>query len=241
MPAMKTKRPTKDDRRAHRKARDRHRGGDGVSLRTFGDALDAGFLGKVLAAAQLVDPLGAWPDIAPRILPVLKRLHHPYPPDAAPLYVQVQPGLWTGFAIDLGPAFSHVSPMMFDQWGIDRATLVTTALDNVRQRLADEPPRVDHFDHDGVDAVAISGQGWGSSLILVPDMLPQYLGTKPRILLAPIRNTLISLPDDVDVEFVVAMWEALADGAPDELDIDPLRWTGSTVVPMGGPSSSLVN
>lgn len=240
MPVMKTKRPTKDDRRAQRKARDRRRTA-GMPRQTPGGGMDDRLIEQVIAAAQRVDPLAAWPELAPRILPVLKRVDHPYPPEAAPLYVQVQPGLWTGFGIDLGPAFSHVSPAMFDGWGIDTATLLATALDNLRQRLDEEPPRIHRFDHQGVDVVAISGQGWGSSLILVPEVLPRYLGTTPKVLLAPVRNTLIALPDDVDVELVLALWHAVADGAHDELDVDPLRWTGSTVIPMSEPASGLVH
>jgi hypothetical protein len=52
---------------------------------------------------------------------------------------------------------------------------------------------------------------------------------------------LLALPDDVDEEFAVRIWDALAEGAHDELDIDPLRWTGTTVAAIGDTSLGLPN
>jgi hypothetical protein len=49
------------------------------------------------------------------------------------------------------------------------------------------------------------------------------------VLLAPVRNTLLALPDDVEPELAMDLWAAIADGAHDELEVEPLRWTGSTV------------
>jgi hypothetical protein len=89
--------------------------------------------------------------------------------------------------------------------------------------------------------VGIQGQGWGSSLLLLPDALGPILGPDPRLLLAPVRNTLVSLPDDVDIDLAAGVWHALADGAHDELDVEPLRWTGSSVVAIGDPSRGLPN
>jgi hypothetical protein len=118
---------------------------------------------------------------------------------------------------------------------------LATALDNLRRLVADEPPYVQRFDHDEVELISISGQGWGSSLILLPDVLGQYLGAGAKTLLAPVRNTLVALPDDVDTDLALGVWHALADGAHDELDIEPLRWTGSAVVVMADRAIGLVN
>lgn len=241
MRAMKTRKPNKDVRRSHRKTTDPRRRRDGVSMRNLGGTTADDLFERVLAAARRVDPLGPWPEIAPLVLPVLKRAHHPFPPDAAPMYIQVQPSLWTGFGIDLGPAFSHISASMIDRWGVDHATLLATALDNLRRLVADEPPFVQRFDHDDVELISISGQGWGSSLILLPDVLRHYLGAGAKTLLAPVRNTLVALPDDVDTDLALGVWHALADGAHDELDIEPLRWTGSAVVVMADRAIGLVN
>ena len=58
-------------------------------------------------------------------------------------------------------------------------------------------------------------------LILVPEVLRPILGDEPRLLLAPVRNTLVALPDDVDPDLAFRMWEAIAEGGHDELDLEP--------------------
>ena len=133
----------------------------------------------------------AWETISPTILPVLKRLWHPYPPDAAPLHIRVPPGIPTGFGIDFGPAFSHVTTAMLERWAIDRATILGTALENLRRLIVTEPPQVQAFTLEETEIVGIQGQGWGSSLLLLPEALRPMLGTTPRVLLAPVRNTLL--------------------------------------------------
>ena len=61
-------------------------------------------------------------------------------------------------------------------------------------------------------------------------MLRPIIGDAPQVLLAPVRNTLVALPEAVEPHVAVDIWEAIAAGAHDELDVDPLRWTGRTVV-----------
>ena len=89
--------------------------------------------------------------------------------------------------------------------------------------------------------VGIQGQGWGSALLLLPDVLAPILGPRPKTLLAPVRNTVVALPEDVDVDLAVGIWHALADGAHDELDVEPLRWDGTTVVAIGASGPGLPN
>jgi hypothetical protein len=196
---------------------------------------------QLLAAFQGFDPSGPWSAIAPRIVPVLKRRHHPYPPDIAPLHLLVPPGVWTGFGIDMGPAFSHVSQALLDGWEVDHATLLGTALVNLAELVRREPPVVESFPLGGVEVTAIQGQGWGSSLILTPELLAPILGPTPRLLMTPVRNTLIALPDDVDDDLAFDLWSAVANGAHDELDVDPLRWNGATVALIGAPERGLPN
>lgn len=112
---------------------------------------------------------------------------------------------------------------------MDEATLLGTALENLRRLVVDEPPRIERFEHAGAAVMTVSGQGWGSSLVLLPDVLRPHLGADPRVLLTPVRNTVVALPDDVDPDLAYDIWDALAHGAHDELDVQPLRWTGSTV------------
>ena len=86
------------------------------------------------------------------------------------------------------------------------------------------------FVSDGVAITAIQGQGWGSSLLLLPDVLGSIIGDAPQVLLAPVRNTIVALPEAIEPHVAVEIWEAIAAGAHDELDVDPMRWTGRTVV-----------
>jgi hypothetical protein len=238
---MKTTKAAKDERRAHRKAKDRRRHDERSSMHAMGGVMDPDVYERVLAAAQTLDFAAPWDQMAPMILPVLKRVRHPYPPEAAPLHLHVPPGLWTGFGIDFGPAFSHVSAPMLERWGVDQATLLGTALENLRNLIVREPPQIQRFEFDGVELIAVQGQGWGSSLLLLPDALGPILGGAPRMLIAPVRNTLVALPEDVDVDIAAGVWHALADWAHDELDVDPLRWTGSAVVALGDPTRGLPN
>jgi hypothetical protein len=238
MVGMKSTKAAKDQRRARRiSKRNRRRPGD-LTLTTLGPGtLEPGLAEQILAAFRGFDPSGPWSAIAPRIVPVLKRRRHPYPPEAAPLHIHVPPGIWTGFGIDVGPAFSHVSQTLLDGWGIDHATLLATALDNLAGLVRSEPPVVESLHIGGVDVTAIQGQGWGSSLVLAPDLLRPLLDPTPRVLLAPVRNTLLALPDDVAAELAFELWDAITEGAHDELEVDPLRWTGSTVTLLADSST----
>ncbi|HSL77388.1 MAG TPA: hypothetical protein VK867_10595 [Candidatus Limnocylindrales bacterium] len=240
MKTLKARRSTKDERRSRRKRKSRPRP-DCLRLKPLGGTLEPGLAERLLAAFEGFDPNAPWADVASRIVPILKRLHHPYPPEMAPIHIRVPPGIWTGFGIDLGPAFSHISQTLLDGWGVDHATLLGTALANLTELARRERPIIDTVPVDGVDITAIQGQGWGSSLILVPEVLRPILGPAPRVLLAPVRNTLLALPEDVDEGLVVDLWQAIANGAHDELDVDPLRWTGSTVASIGDDVIGLPN
>ena len=227
---MKSTRATKDERRARRLAKRKRRRPDDLRFTPLGPGtFEPELAEQILEAFRGFDPTGPWPTIAPLIVPVLKRRWHPYPPDAAPLHINVPPGVWTGFGIDLGPAFSHVSQKLMDGWGIDHGTLLAAALDNLAELVRTEPPVVESLDIGGVEVTAIQGQAWGSSLVLAPDLLRPLLDPTPRVLLAPVRNTLLAVPPDIEAELAFDLWAAIAEGAHDELEIDPLRWTGSTV------------
>jgi hypothetical protein len=230
MVGMKSTKTAKDQRRARRISKGKRRRPEDLTLTPLGPGtFEPGLAEQILAAFRGFDPTGPWDTIAPRIVPVLKRRRHPYPAEAAPLHIHVPPGIWTGFGIDVGPAFSHVSQTLMDSWGIDQATLLATALDNLAGLVRAEPPVVESLHIGGVAVTAIQGQGWGSSLVLAPDLLRPILDATPRVLLAPVRNTLLALPDDVDDELAFDLWEAITEGAHDELEVDPLRWTGATV------------
>jgi hypothetical protein len=238
MVGRKSTKAAKDQRRARRTSKRNRRRSEDLTLTPLGPgAFEPGLAEQILAAFHGFDPTGPWATIAPRIIPVLKRRRHPYPPEAAPLHIHVPPGIWTGFGIDLGPAFSHVSQTLLDGWGVDHPTLLATALDNLAGLVRSEPPVVESLHIGGVDVTAIQGQGWGSSLVLAPDLLRPLLDPTPRVLLAPVRNTLLALPDDVAAELAFELWDAITEGAHDELEVDPLRWTGSTVTLLADSST----
>jgi hypothetical protein len=239
--AHATKKAVKAERRARRKAKSGRRRDLDVRMTPVGGPVDPEVFDAVLAAARQVDFDAPWASMAPMILPIVKRVRHPYPPEATPLHIHVPPGIWTGFGIDFGPAFSHVTASMLERWEVDTATLLATALDNLRRLIADQPPHVQAFEFEGMELVGIQGTGWGSSLLLLPEALRAILGPEPRLLLAPVRNTIIAMPVDVDVDVAVGVWEAIAHGAHDELEVDPMRWTGTAVVALANGSRGLPN
>jgi hypothetical protein len=236
---MKRVKATKHERRMRRK--DKQGGRGRLRLAPLGGSMAPDLVDRILAAAGATPPDGPWIEVAPLVLPILRRQTHPFPAEMAPLLVQVPPGIWTGFGMDFGPAFAHVTHEQVERWGIERATLLATALDNLRALIVREPPQVERLSPEGFDTVAVQGEGWGSSLVLTPDVLGPILGSEPRLLLAPVRNMLLALPPDADLDFVERLWAAVADGAHDELDVPPLRWTGTTVVALGDRSSGLPN
>lgn len=224
----------KGERRAHRKTKDRRR--DAWTVRPLGGAIDPGLLRSIRAATLLIDPDGPWSELAPRVLPVIKRVWHPYPAEAAPLTLTVAPGIPTGFGIDLGPAFSHVSQQMLERWGVDAMTVLATALDNLRRVVAAAAPRIERFPFDGRQVTSIAGEGWGSSLLLLPEVLQPILGTDEHVLLAPVRNHLFAMSPEADLESAATLWGSVAEGAHDELDLPLLFWDGAAVVTvLGGP------
>ncbi len=231
MKAIKPRRDAKDakaERRARRK-RDSGRRQD-VRLRPLGGEMDPIVLRRTVDAFSSVDMGGSWDELAPRILPLLKRVAHPFPAEIAPVHLHVPPGVWAGFGVDVGPAWAHVTQSLIDRWGVDAATLLGTALENLRRRAIDEPPRVEAIAFEDSRVTVVQAQGWASALILAPDRLAPIIGADPRLVIAPIRNVLVALPEDVDVDLAVAVWEAFAEGCHDELDVDPLRWTGTDLI-----------
>ena len=230
----------KAERRARRHAKHGRRHGDDWDLRPLGGPMDPVAIRRTIDAFSAVDLAGSWEQIAPMVLPLLKRIAQPYPPEAAPIHLRVPPGVWAGFGIDVGPAWAHVSRTLVDRWQVDEATLLGAALDNLRRRAIDEPPRVEGLRVDDARVTVVQAQGWGSALILAPDRLEAIIGTEPQILLTPVRNALVALPADVELELAVAIWATFAENSGDELDVDPLCWTGSAVVAYPEDGEALV-
>jgi hypothetical protein len=49
------------------------------------------------------------------------------------------------------------------------------------------------------------------------------------------------MPEHVDAALAVGVWEAVAHGAHDELEVDPMRWTGASVVALADGARGLPN
>jgi hypothetical protein len=180
-----------------------------VDIPTFEDrtaAVRSASLEEVLAAFDRL-PDGSWHTMRDLIRPVFhRRRPFPFPMDFVSLIVP--PGVSIGFAADVGPSFAHVHQEMLDDWGIDLESLAEVAFDNLRAAIRDRGPgNLVREPIDGVPTIAYqSGEGWASTVLLVPDLIEDVLGPGDRLFIAPMRDLLIDLPPGVDLEF--ASWLA---------------------------------
>lgn len=241
MSAMKTTKAAKGERRAHRKAKDRRR--DSFTFRPIGGTMDPELVRSIRAASRDLDPTAPWPTHASKVVPMIKRVWQPFPPDFTPLAIDVPPGIPVGFGLDIGPAMHVLDTGYPDRWGVDDATLLAASLENLHRLVRTEPPIVQRFtDELAGDVVSIGGQGWGSALLLLPDVLGSILGDDQRVLLAPVRNHIVALTMDVTVDTCATMWAALADGAHDELDVPIYFWEeGQVVRYLGSPDGQIIH
>ena len=186
----------------------------------------------ILAAIQQFDPELSWKKARDRILPMLPRVR-PFPGAAIDLVrAMVPPGILVSFGIDLGPAISFVGPPLLERWKIRPPALSAAALTNVR-RLAmrcDPNDLVRDRVADIPVAVLQSGLGIASTLILVPDTIERLFGPGDHLFLVPMRDILLRLPADVDLEFaawLAAEWEALD---PNCLHLGAFRYARGAIV-----------
>lgn len=226
---MKHSKAHERTRESKRVRRERREGRSGDTGRRGRGRPPGAWADPVLPGLRDLDPGASWSDLRTRILPLLRRSRRPSAPGLEPIELIVPPGVTTGFGLDLGLAWAHVTRTLVDRWAISDADLLATALDNLRARVADEPPQIERATFGGTPATVLQAVGWGSALLLLPDTLGGLLGGSPRTLLTPVRNTLIAMPEDLDVELAVAVWAAFAEEGGEELDVDPLYWTGTTV------------
>jgi hypothetical protein len=237
---MKSAKAAKDERRA-RRAEGRQRTPDPWTVQPIGGTMDPRLLQSIRAATRQHDPTAPWPTHASRLVPMIRRVRQPFPPDLVPLTIDVPPGIPVGFGIDIGPAMHVIDTSFADRWGVDHATLLATSLANLQRLVRTEPPVIQRFtDELAGDVVSIGGQGWGSALLLLPDVLQTILGNQPRVLLAPVRNHVVALTMDATLDICSTMWAALADGAHDELDLPLYFWEGGQVRRFLGAADSEV-
>jgi hypothetical protein len=173
----------------------------------------------------------AWDDVADEILPVFERAR-PFPFEVDPPAVAiVPPGVTVGFGVDLGLAFARVAAAHLDDWPVDLAGLTDRALRNLRKRTR----RARDFDLvegpvGGVPTVAFqSRDGWASTTVLVPDAMDRLFGRRPALFIAPSRDLLIGLPDDVDLEFATWLAEEFEATDPNALRLEAFVWRDGAI------------
>jgi hypothetical protein len=170
----------------------------------------------VKAALETMPEELTWEVIAPEVIPLFQRVrpYHPSMPDQ--LRIVVPPGLTVGFGVDIGPAFITVSPDMAEGWGVPTDEILGRALANLEARMARVRPRDVHDGTIGDMPVRFlqSPTGSASTYVLVPDALARILGRHRQLVLAPMRNLLISLPITADRDFAAWLFDEIASQDP---------------------------
>ena len=205
-----------------RRARRRHKAGKSYRTTDLGNGVVQATPEAVIRAMGGLPPDLEWEVMAPNVIPILPR-RRPMPAQAGePFRVTLPPGIPTGFGIDIGPAVLVVGQSLLGTWPVGPADLVGRALENLRARMRPVRPRdVVRQSIDGVPVrVLQSGLGCASALALVPDELVRILGGEPQVLIAPMRDLLISLPPDADRSFVAWLNDEFAEMDPNGLALD---------------------
>jgi hypothetical protein len=139
----------------------------------------------------------------------------------APVYLERPPGIEVGLCVDIGHAFLHVSGKMLDDWGVTAEAALQLAMDNVRQRASAR--KIDPIAFTEVAGVPTawfqSGASFGSALLLLPDEIVRRFGPASQLLIAPMRDLLISVPEEAGIEFAAEMRDFVAEEDPNCLDL----------------------
>lgn len=182
----------------------------------------------LLLALERLDLGRGWREVRRDIRPMLPRLR-PDPPGAdEPIRVMLPPGILIGFGLDIGPALVQVGQPLLGSWGVDRDELVAVALANVRRLAGRCDPDLVVRSPIGETAVAAlqTREGIAASLLLVPDQLARFFGREPGLLLAPMRDLLLRLPQDTDPlegAWIASEFEAID---PNGLHLGGFAWDG---------------
>jgi hypothetical protein len=93
----------KAERRAKRSAKGGSRHDHRPGAPRPGETIDPIVLRRPIDAFNGFDPTALWVEIAPLVLPLLKRVRHPFPTELAPIHLRVPPGVWAGSASTWAP------------------------------------------------------------------------------------------------------------------------------------------
>jgi hypothetical protein len=175
-----------------------------------------------------------WDSARPIVLPLLARRSAPIA-QARAVTVTLDPGLRVGFGVDLGPMFLHVTDDVLARWNADLGEVTRRAIANLRERSAGLRPGAATNARVGMTRLAAlqSPEGWASSLLLAPDLLPRWFGSEPRVYVAPSRNMLVALPATTDGRLARWLRDGIAAQLPDALDVPPLRGREGALTRLG--------
>ena len=208
--------------REQRRDQRRSKAGKDYDTADLGNGMEQATVEAVMQAIGTLPDDLSWEEMAPSVIPVLPRRRAMPPAGGEPFRVTLPPGVAVGFGIDIGPAFLVVGEDVLRGWPITPADLVARALGNLEHRLA--PVRSRDLFRQSIDGVPVrflqTGLGCASALILLPSDLMRVFGGGPQVLIAPMRDLLISLPADVDRMFAAWLMDELASMDPNGLALE---------------------
>ena len=196
---------------------------------------------EVLAAIESADLEAPWEEMAPNLRVALPRRRDlPVPNDDLPRHVY-PPGIETVLGLDIGPAMLFVPHEQLARWEVTADEAFERALDNVREKVAGRKQfALIHERIADVPTLAFqSRDGWASQLLLLPNELVRVIGDRNGLILAPMRDLIISLPLDVEREFANWLLEEFAEVDMNALDIPPLALVDGLLGPAIGVPRSL--
>jgi hypothetical protein len=196
--------------------------------------------GEVARAMQGAPSPDDWDAMALGIVPVFER-RRPFPVDIGrPIRTLLAPGVTVTVAYDYGPALMRVTDQVVALWRVDEREIFERAVSNLRARVIDalarkDPVRVVPQRIDDIPIRAlVSGEGWASTLLLLPDLLERVFGRPACLFIAPMRDLLVALPADVDVAVATWLTEEFESLDPNCLCLEAFAWDGDrlTVRPL---------
>jgi hypothetical protein len=162
-----------------------------------------------------------WDELKGHLTPVFVR-RRPLPAAAPrPVMVRHGAGLEFGLGVDVGPAFMYVSHALLESWSVDLDEATEVAMDNLRATARAE--RCVELEYATIADMPLwayqSRSGLASALLLLPDELALRYGDQPQLLIAPMRNLLLSAPFDADRELVAWLRDEISTEDPNGLDL----------------------
>lgn len=220
--------------RQRRLASRRRAAGKEYATRDIGGGLVGPTLGAITKALLDFDHGMGWDQAKERILPLLpRRIPAQMPAGTVAACVELPPGIEVSFGIDIGPGWAVLPREQLRAWSVDDGALVAAALGNLRSRLAAISARdLLSMELGGVTLRTLqTGLDCASGLLLLPDEIGRILGSGPQILIAPMRDILISLPIDVDPLLAIDLNDGMAENDPRGLALDPFVFEAGDLLP----------